>query len=124
MIKPANRYPILLLIALMFSACVRIEKKKFAGPGTGADRATCEANGGKIERVCGDGYLACVAPYPDGGKPCADSSECFGTCSVPASQSVFPPGKNKGTCQRSTVPCDCYRKVIHGEVQRAGICPA
>lgn len=119
-----SRYSMLFLAAVMLNACSHAEKKKFAAPATNADQATCEASGGKIQRVCGDGYFACVAPYPDGGKHCSDSSECFGTCSVPAAQTVFPPGKNKGTCQKTTVPCECYRKVIHGEVQLAGYCPA
>jgi hypothetical protein len=118
------RYSILLMAAAMLNACSHAAKKDFAGFDTGADQATCEAHGGKRVRVCGDGYVACVTPYPDGGKPCADSSECLGTCYVPAAQSVFPSGKNKGICQKTTAPCECYRKVIHGEVERGGNCPA
>lgn len=118
------RYAMAMLMAATLTACTHAGKKSFAGSDTGAEQAACEAHGGKRERVCGDGYVACVTPYPDAGKPCSDSSDCFGRCFVPASQTVFPAGKNKGICQKTTVPCECYREVIRGEVQRGGICPA
>jgi hypothetical protein len=111
---------VVLVIAATIDACVHVP----AGPRPDADRVTCGEHGGTIQKVCGAGYEACVAPYTDGGEPCSDSSECLGRCTVPASQGIIPAGKNKGTCQETNIPCDCYQEVLHGKVRRAGFCPA
>lgn len=98
--------------------------KEIAAPAPWSDAATCEAGGGRIQDVCGAGHSACATAFVDGGKPCADGSECLGRCIVPASQPMIPPWENKGACAASTIICGCYQEVKRGKVQRAGFCPA
>ena len=118
-----SRSLLALLLAPLLGGCGHVPKK-IATPALWSDAATCEANGGRIQDLCGWGYSVCATAFADGGKPCADGSECMGGCIVPASQRSFSPGEKKGACAPNTFVCECYRVVKHGKVQRAGFCPA
>lgn len=113
----------LLLLALALGACSHGARKKDWSPAPAdADQAACEAKGGVMT---GPRDLGCVTPFPDAGKPCADSSECVGECYVYSPYSpVLPKGKKKGVCQKANRFTECYRKVKDGVVEPGSNCPA
>lgn len=116
--------PALALLTLALAACSHGPSKKDWSPAPAdADRASCEAKGG---RMTGPHELGCVTPFPDAGKPCADASECVGECfvySIPYS-AVLPAGRKKGVCQKANRFTECYRAVTDGVVEPGSHCRA
>jgi hypothetical protein len=84
------------------------------GP-TPEDEKECKARGGKIQSVCMMGSLECVVRHRDGGKRCADKSECTGDCIYEGPQPA--PARGAGVCQRTSDPCGCRARVIGGNIQ-------
>jgi hypothetical protein len=121
----SHRYLIAPLIAAMAGGCAQNIRKDLPAAPAWADAEACAAQGGKIQPPCMNAAPICVTPLPDGGKPCADSSECVGGCYYfIGSPSAAPSSKNKGVCQRTSYFCGCYQEVEHDKVSRNGFCPA
>jgi len=78
-----------------------------------ADRATCEAAGGKVTQAGLIGWEHCAIPYPDADKVCSDSSECTGKCRY----SLPPQGQGlvTGKCQADSLPFGCFAEVKNGK---------
>lgn len=87
----------------------------------------CKARSGKVQYVCLLGEAQCVQTYPDGGKPCRNSSECSGGCYVDTEKcgpdnrchSFGPPEvgtKVDGVCLRSNRACGEFSRVENGVV--------
>ncbi len=110
----------------MLSSCgPNIKKKDWTAAPQEADAATCAARGGRIEKLSPDEYPMCVTPFPDGGKPCADASECIGGCYYYSnSHPAVMPKKKKGVCQRSNYFRECYRKVERDIIEPGSQCQA
>lgn len=71
--------PLLAMAVLATAAAVAVHTQK-------DEMSDCERAGGKwmpagLEGVA-TGDMICVRPFPDGGKPCASSTECAGSCVV------------------------------------------
>lgn len=92
------------------------ERIQFAGPQpTDAERAQCEAVGGRIERVGRLGREQCIQTYPDAGKTCSDSEDCLGECRIRGDVSDIEPGTPvDGVCQAEDTPFGCHTWVIRG----------
>lgn len=86
-------------------------------PGTlsPAERASCLASGGKVERAGILGAERCTKPYSDGGKPCADSSQCDGQCRAPSGKEMGD--ISLGVCQMDDNPFGCHAEVSNGIVE-------
>ena len=82
--------------------------------------ASCEASGGLIQGAGMFGEPACVRLFSDGGKECANSSECQGDCMV---YGEFKSGQIvAGQCEaNSGNPGGCFAKVTDGKAG-PGIC--
>ncbi len=82
------------------------------------DIEACRQKGGEIQDVCMAQMPACVAPYPDAGTPCRDSSECGGQCRYEGEE-----GDNgaevQGECQENDDPCGCFAEVVDGRLTPA-----
>jgi len=79
------------------------------------DAEECESKGGVIQGVCMFGLPMCLISYEDGGKSCADSSECKGECR--AQNSRLEVGrKATGQCTQSNDPCGCWAQIENGVV--------
>ncbi|HEY8942115.1 MAG TPA: hypothetical protein VIM59_18105 [Cellvibrio sp.] len=63
------------------------------------DVDACLVSGGKVEGIGMFGIPSCVAYYKDGGKTCADNSECEGDCFTPDTVEIGTPVQ--GVCQSS-----------------------
>ncbi len=124
--KRTPRFPLALLLAVIFSACSHtLKKKDWTAAPAEADEAACEAHGGKLIKLADFEPPTCVTPFPDGGKPCADGSECVGGCyyySTP--HPTEPPKKKKGVCQRNNYFRECYREVKDDVIEPGSHCPA
>ena len=74
--SPAVTVSLLLavLTALLLTSCAGLRERKIVR----SSAALCFLSGG--ERELGWGGWACPKRYSDGGKLCADSSECSGQC--------------------------------------------
>jgi hypothetical protein len=80
------------------------------------DVAKCEAEGGAVRGVGIFGVPACVKPYADADKTCADESECQGLCIVDTETSVGSAAR--GRCQRDDHDTfGCYNPVVAGVAQ-------
>jgi hypothetical protein len=83
-----------------------------------AELTGCADRGGRVSRgPFGETY--CRIPYPDGGKACADTSDCVGACIwQPRSGPLrAPEARVVGTCQRTNVQYGCFGRVEHGRVK-------
>ena len=81
------------------------------------DVEACEAGGGEIRQVCMFGIPACVQIFSDGGKPCRDSSECEGLCSVRYWEEGNAPKPGQpwvGECEPDNDRCGCSFLVENG----------
>jgi hypothetical protein len=67
--------------------------------------AQCQAAGGRWERVCMMGTLACVKPYPDAHKACADGRECAGRRCLMAPGALPQTVPQVGRCIANDNPC-------------------
>lgn len=84
------------------------------------DRRQCTAEGGSIRAVGMLGTPACVKPYADAGKTCADTSDCTGACKAPQGARIG--ARSQGTCQKDTHDLEgCYNRIERGKVV-AGMC--
>lgn len=82
---------------------------------TKAERATCEAAGGKVGPGGMLGYDQCVRPYADAGKACKGTEDCEGRCLLSAdSDDDMGQPTNDGVCQADDSPFGCYTQVNDG----------
>lgn len=84
------------------------------GPTPEEERA-CAARGGKMQRICMLGELACVLRFRDGGKRCTDGSECFGKVCLWQGEGE-PPARGSGGCVRTSDPCGCRATITGGAI--------
>lgn len=86
-------------------------------PGTmpRAERDACLADGGKVERAGMLGAERCTKPYNDGGKPCADSTQCDGLCRAPSDKDMGD--VSLGVCQMNDNPFGCHAEISNGIVE-------
>lgn len=108
--------------------CAACEQSDSAAAGTAAE-IECKRKGGDYRRVCVAQEYMCVMPYPDGGKPCKDSSECAGECRIEAmtvcsaegkcAEPALPsPGEEAtGNCQVDNDPCGSVIPIKSGRAQ-------
>lgn len=84
------------------------------------DVDACLALGGKVEGIGMFGIPSCVVYYTDGGKTCADNSECEGDCFTP---NIFEIGTPmQGVCQSSEHDAFGCVSTIENSVVREAIC--
>ncbi|WP_160735164.1 hypothetical protein [Altericroceibacterium endophyticum] len=81
------------------------------------ERATCEANGGFVDRRGRLQAELCIHPFVDAGQTCRDSSECEGKCI--ATGTPQENGETKGQCQKDDALFGCYSEVEDGQSVRA-----
>lgn len=76
--------------------------------------AQCQAAGGRWQRVCMMGTLACVKPYADAGKACSDGSQCAGRrcLMAPGASPLVVP--QTGRCIANDNPCHFGTNVVNG----------
>ncbi|BCW87682.1 hypothetical protein sos41_08120 [Alphaproteobacteria bacterium SO-S41] len=86
-------------------------------PPTAAEQAECDEQGGEVKRVGLMGAYACVIPYTDAGKVCANDSDCEGACWI-SGHPAGPDPKARGTCQPTNMPFGCY-----GTLDKAVVTP-
>lgn len=84
---------------------------------TAVETQQCRARGGTIQPVCMMGQHFCVVPYRDGGKRCADKSDCLGACLYEGTEPAPPHAT--GSCQRTNNPCGCRASIHQGRVRPA-----
>ena len=84
---------------------------------TPAERAACDAAGGRIQPGGLLGNDICVQRYPDAGQPCADRRDCLGRCLNVAGPDEPPVGQ----CQATDNPFGCFSEIYAGG-QTGGIC--
>jgi putative hemolysin len=107
--------------ALLASACVPAEapdtaEQPFQTTLSDADRATCAADGGTVERRGRLGAELCVVPFADAGKSCTDASQCEGQC-IAEETGPQPEAENpKGMCQADDKLFGCYSTVENGKI--------
>ena len=106
--------------ALLASACVPAEapdtEQPFQTTLSDADRATCAADGGTVERRGRLGAELCVVPFADAGKSCTDSSQCEGQC-IAEETGPQPSAQNpKGMCQADDRLFGCYSTIENGKI--------
>jgi len=94
-----------------------------------AERDICLKEGGDWRRVCIAQLYQCVKPYKDGGKICADSSECIGECIFDLTThcdeaercddlTIPQPGDEvMGVCQYDDDPCGSFVIIRQGRAQ-------
>lgn len=115
-----------LILVLAVSGCGFLAQYRFEASRRAAlkkiDVAACRARGGSVQPVCMFQFPACVIPFPDGGKPCTDSSQCQGMCWLRESAlNGDNSGPVVGSCQEDTDTCGCYAEVRNGRSSR-GMC--
>ena len=88
-------------------------------PGTmsESEREACRAKKGKIERAGLLGHERCTIAYTDGGKPCADNSQCEGQCRAPSGKDMGD--VSLGVCQMDDNPFGCHANIKNGMVEPA-----
>lgn len=86
-------------------------------PGTmsQAERDACAAEGRIVERAGMMGAERCTKPYSDGGKPCADSTQCDGLCRAPSDKEMGD--VSLGVCQMNDNPFGCHAEIRNGIVE-------
>ncbi|MBM3387251.1 MAG: hypothetical protein FJY36_06250 [Betaproteobacteria bacterium] len=67
--------------------------------------AQCQALGGRWQRVCMLGTLACVKPYADAGKACQSGHECQGRRCLMNTGASRQWGAQTGHCIANDNPC-------------------
>lgn len=104
--------------ALLLGACAAPSAQP-AAPSADSLAARCAAKGGSIQAVGKAQIPTCVTPYADGGKACADKSQCQGACILEGN--LEPQGSVTGQCQKTDRQFGCYAKVVDGKAT-AAIC--
>ena len=97
----------------------------------GCAHIECSQQGGEWRRACAGKHTRCFIPYADGGKSCADSSECEGECVVDLTircngtgKCTDPPDVPEpgtlvmGTCQTEIDECSSLVIVKDGRARR------
>jgi hypothetical protein len=115
------RAAIILASALLFS-CVTPTDRVGPQAGSPEDLRTCAARGGTVDVRGGLGPRpVCVLLFPDGGRSCADSSQCAGRCLVSYENRSRRGGSVAGQCQWEQGPTfGCYAEVRGGRAGPVG----
>ena len=82
---------------------------------TAGEKADCAKQGGEMKRVGLMGNYACVIPYKDANKVCANDSDCEGACWI-SGHAAGPDAKARGFCQPTNMPFGCYGTLDKGVV--------
>lgn len=82
------------------------------------DESACTAKGGSIKGVGMFGTPACVLPFADGGKACADKADCQGRCLI-MEGGTNGAAPSAAMCQRDDQLFGCWQEVLHGQAQPA-----
>lgn len=90
-----------------------------APPSAEAQASACAAKGGAMTPVGKAQIPTCVIPYADGGKACADKSDCQGQCVLEGN--LEAQGPVAGACQKTNRQFGCYARVVNGKAT-AAIC--
>lgn len=85
--------------------------QSFARDMSAADRASCTAAGGRVERRGRLGAELCVRPFADAGKACTDSAQCEGKCVAQGNTDV---PATAGQCQADDRLFGCYAEIQGG----------
>lgn len=96
------------------------EKISFAGEkATDAERAKCDAVGGKVMRTGMAGWEHCIQDMADAGETCSDSSECTSKCLIPPQESrEYSPGEAAtGVCAQTDTIFGCVTFVTDGKAE-------
>ncbi|HJV40984.1 hypothetical protein [Caulobacter sp.] len=105
--------------ALLLAACAPTAAPTPAPPSAQTQASACSAQGGSIQPVGRAQIPTCVVPYADGGKACADKSDCQGQCVLEGN--LEPQGPVTGACQKTNRQFGCYARVVNGKAT-AAIC--
>jgi putative hemolysin len=113
--------PILILTALMISACAPAAAPMGGSDAPAAPQASaadsCARQGGTLQPVGRMQSIQCVVRYSDAGKRCTDGDQCQGDCRMPEATAPTPPEGSavSGVCQtRSSDRFGCYTRVENG----------
>lgn len=85
-----------------------------------ADKASCTASGGVVERRGRLGVETCIHTYADAGKVCTDSAQCSGKCLATGHEEAST-APVQGQCQHDDHQFGCYAQVNNGH-RAATIC--
>jgi hypothetical protein len=120
-----------ILVAVLFALGAAADAYLRQQPTTEMALATCALRGGK---VTGTRWMAdaCITRFADGGKPCANASECRGGCYAEtdcgtefcASPAPGPPAIGtpaRGVCLRDNYPYNEVVKIDRGRVVDSSI---
>ena len=84
------------------------------------NKVQCNERGGEWRRSGMFSRYICVVPYPDGGKPCSDHSECLGGCYIDGSNPRNV--DTQGRCRKTNSPHFCLEGVSNGRRSGRQIC--
>ena len=82
--------------------------------------AQCNERGGKWYRSGMFSHYICDIPYPDGGVPCSDHSQCLGGCYIDRSDPRS--ADTQGRCRKSNSPHFCLEGVANGRRSGSVMC--
>jgi putative hemolysin len=92
--------------------------QSFSRDMSSADRASCTAAGGTVERRGRIGAELCVRPFADASKQCTDSAQCQGKC-VGTAEQVSSTAPVTGQCQADDRMFGCHSEIRQGKAVNA-----
>ncbi|MFC0204851.1 hypothetical protein [Novosphingobium soli] len=83
-----------------------------------ADRASCTAGGGTVQRRGRIQAEQCVHAFADAGRQCTDSAQCQGKC-IGEAVDTAAAGGSVGQCQADDRLFGCYAEIKGGKAVNA-----
>ena len=112
-------------LSLVVGGCVPAPAPEPATqPSAKPSAASCQAEGGFLDRRGRRQSEICVHPFSDAGKSCSADADCQGKCiAEPTAEGGIPEAgrPSKGQCQADDALFGCYAEV-EGGVVKNGIC--
>lgn len=87
----------------------------------GSSPTGCAERGGIIA-LRSSGRTFCKIDFPDGGRICADTSDCLGGCVISAAYPRQSSGRVTGTCRASNASDGCLTPVVNGTAAEGARC--
>jgi hypothetical protein len=108
-----RRYLVVAIVLLSCFGCARDPVLRDGVKRLSAEaELECVAQGGKVEQIL-IGAEGCVRPTTDGGRSCADNSQCQGACIAPFA--AQPGIAVAGACAAEIGRTGCLNTVIQGK---------
>ena len=130
-----TEYACILTLVLLFTALIagcnfsqqkekNLSKLKITATAVPITKESCEALGGKWEKIGLASEESCNLPTSDAGKVCSDSSECEGSCLAELTaddlDKISQQGKvvyTEGKCSPWRITAGCNAFVTDGKVE-------